>query len=142
MGNSGWSNTDAASPLLFALGGGCIPSKHRTSQQQDNNNHSNNKNRVPSACFLNAALAGAEGCLPLVLGSDKDTQPPALESALEIEREIELCKRSLSSPRLPPGLAGGSSSPLEQSESKFSVVCDGHRGNVILQAGAALLTPN
>lgn len=42
-----------------------------------------------------------------LLGSDKDTQPPALESALEIEREIELYKRNPSGLRLPPGLSGG-----------------------------------
>lgn len=81
----------------------------------------------PKSCPGRGCVLPAPGAAAL-LGSDKETQPPALESALEIEREIELYKRNPSSLRLPPGLAGGSSSPLEKIESKFSAVFDGQRG--------------
>lgn len=84
----------------------------------------------------------APGAVAL-LGSDKETQAPALESALEIEREIELCKRNPGGLRLPAGLAGGfdTREPLEQIESKFSVLFEGQGVSLLLQTGTALLSP-
>lgn len=66
-------------------------------QQQDNNNPSSSASPVP---LPGSQMLLWQGCvlLLLLLGRDKDTTP-ALESALEIEREIEPHKSSLRLPQ-------------------------------------------